>query len=44
MVLRANTGGKSLDRGSVFGAMSQCRSLKSAPGPEIGSLGLAEVK
>ena len=38
MVLRANTGGKSLDRGSVFGAISQCRGLGSAPEPEIGSL------
>lgn len=36
--MRANTGGKSLDKGSVFGAISQCRSLESAPKPEICSL------
>lgn len=38
MVLRANTGGKSLDRGSVFGAISRGRGSESTPEPEIGSL------
>lgn len=36
-VLGANTGGKSLDRGSALGAMSQCCRLKSAPTARIGS-------
>lgn len=44
MVLRANTGGKSLDRGSASGDMSQSRGLESAPEPGFGLLRAGEAQ